>query len=280
MWALTDAYPQTTEEKIRLITSLSSRAKAWCEVQEAIRGHVDESLSPGNSARKLIEQRNDARKELAASARELESLRSRLASKNETWNHIIGSLNRLPLDHGQRPSTGSLVDVVETVVRLIDERATLATRADLATKLFTNCRELIAFWRVGSEAFKMAANNLDTMLVRTIGTDYEAFTIAARAAQTAEAKTGAARKVCDVTTPIGVAAQKIEKGTLVSIDLPSGHVKPMDSGSVSAMDPMTTPKTEAEMPHVFECGCSKFKVLAGMCDVFDEFGRDRSKLAT
>jgi hypothetical protein len=39
--------------------------------------------------------------------------------------------------------------------------------------------------------------------------------------------------------------------------------------------PAEEPKAEASMPVFFDCGCSRIKVRAGLCDIYDKDGTER-----
>lgn len=123
----------------------------------------------------------------------------------------------------------------------LDAALTLLQGSSTAT-LVLKLRDLVAFWRKGSEPLRDAASKLNAIL-------YESGVDVIVGKQ-------------NTSQPIGVALNDVKKHEPVSVELNKLGARLL-----------VTPT--AHIPSIFDCGCSQYKVMAGMCDVYDEFGKQR-----
>lgn len=240
--------------------------------------------------------------------------RDRLQSNVLRIQEALGSM---PPDMSRPPSGGSVADVAKAVAALVAECQSLTKR--LATSAISQPQEdpspvtmsrllrelvgLIDYWRRGAEPFRVAATDLEKRLKQTLGATYWSLIshiMREKGTNEIGAIIGVARE-----TIIGVARETIPEGQTIAVDMATGHVKPatikrsplrldppmpptnaeagpfsMSEGHETSREAIDAAAHRAEMPNIFDCGCSKHKVTAGRCDVYDASGKPRAEKPT
>lgn len=251
-WTTYDFDVNSHGRRMDVLRSLAARAEALSGVQDALgKAEIDPSQHPANGVGILAEQRDGAQRKLSSTQAALQIANTQLQVAN---SNLMAALR---LQQSDKPS-----DSFGVMPRLV---------------------ALMNFWRKGGEPFRNAADGLEKTLRESLGdSSYDA--LVAELAKSRKVKTN------EMGAILGVARHDAVKGDHVTLDV-TGFVRAAGPFSASkgfdvshgavGIPPMAKLSAERRpnanmMPDVFTCGCSKWKVMAGHCDVYDEFGATRS----
>jgi hypothetical protein len=290
-WAGLDLKVTTHIQRRDAIRALARRAEALAAVQDKLaKFGIDPAQHPANAVYILAEQRDTAQSKLAAIRERLDNKPvssddydvdkvARVVRERDAFRATIlavqNGLAGVSFDPTLPPNNGSKSSLVKAVADLVAQRNDLTRRVasthaalqiantqlqvansnlvaalrlaqgdSSSSDVMLSIGKLLAFWRRGTEPYQHAAKALETAL----GSSYMSLVneiMKARKADTNE--TGAI---------LSTTSESDKGGATVKLGVPV--TAPIDA-----------------MPNIFDCGCSKHKVMAGFCDTYDEFGKLR-----
>lgn len=228
----------------------------------------DSSVTLANAVCSLVRQNKDL-------ASKVGSLQSTLHEANAECAKLREELKRIS---GERYTLAKQLAATQHALRLANTQmgvahANLLSALELqqqvpidgTKRLVRELVSLIAFWRKGDESFIHAADHVERLLHETHADLLREVAQALRDKHVRESspldKDAAAYK----HATFGVAMHSAHKDEPVMVDV---------SGAFRTPGPFSP---DGEMPNFFPCGCSKFKVMAGHCNAYDEFGKHRPR---
>jgi hypothetical protein len=290
--------------RMDVIRDLATRAESIRHVEEAlaeckvVKGHpaqairilatdlaaVQDEIAVVTEALGLAGKTADLPADAAKIVQDRDSLRATILA-------IQDALAAMPVDLSRPPNSGSKGDIIDAVASLIADRdalegalghvtrchqeaiAALSKRRKKGTlaepfnlsALMGALVGLSDFWRRSSDTLWIAAAaGLEKALKDTLGESYWLLLADVRRAVKGTNEIGAI---------VAVATHDAQKGDFVNATM--GHVSsgfPMNEGHETSRAAIDDAARRKSMPNIFDCGCSKHKVTAGRCNVYNEFG--------
>jgi hypothetical protein len=139
------------------------------------------------------------------------------------------------------------ISVLRNAVEKLLTVATNGKKVGDAISMMRACQTMMAFWSRGDGSWRDAAAGLSNELRKALGDAFEPL------------------RVLAMDTPAVVVPEPF-----ASMLQPTKTVETI---------PVVTANGD-NMPTIFDCGCSKHKVRAGYCDIYDEFGKERPSKST